>query len=96
MFRPRVFKRNTKTKTKNLKDTKGDWEFSAYQKKFIPNEEQNIKKELCPENSFNPKLIPEYINPNASKLISITMKPTYDHYGHLGDADLYITNRYLQ
>jgi hypothetical protein len=74
MFRPRVFKRNTKTKTKNLKDTKGDWEFSAYQKKFIPNEEQNIKKEMCPENSFNPKLIPEYINPNSSKEIIILQK----------------------
>ena len=35
-----------------------------------------------------------YINPNPNKLISITMKPTCDHYGHLGDADLYITNRY--
>jgi hypothetical protein len=74
MFRPRVFKRTTKTKTKNLIDTRGNWEFSEYQKKFIPNQEQNIKKELCPENSFNPKLIPEYINPNSSKEIIILQK----------------------
>lgn len=53
-------------KNKN-KDNRGNWEFSFFQKKIIPNEEQQIKESLRPENSFNPKNIPDYINPSVSK-----------------------------
>jgi len=49
------------------KDDKGFWEYSIFQKIVIPNEEQNIKSELKPENSFDPKKIYNYINPQPSR-----------------------------
>lgn len=48
-------------------DNKGNWEFSFFQKRIIPNEEQKIKTSMRPENSFNPALIHQYINPQPSK-----------------------------
>ena len=48
-------------------DNKGDWEFSFFQKKIIPNEEQKIKTSMRPENSFNPALIHDYINPQPKE-----------------------------
>ena len=49
------------------KDNKGFWQYSIYQKVVIENEEENIKMSLKPENSFNPKLINDYINPTISR-----------------------------
>ena len=49
------------------KDDKGFWEYSIFQKIIIPNEEQNIKMGLKPENSFDPKKINNYINPELSR-----------------------------
>jgi superfamily II DNA or RNA helicase len=49
------------------KDDKGFWEYSIFQKIIIPNEEQNIKVGLKPENSFDPKKINNYINPELSR-----------------------------
>jgi hypothetical protein len=49
------------------KDDKGFWEYSIFQKIIIPNEEQNIKMGLKPENSFDPKKINNYINPEMSR-----------------------------
>ncbi len=46
------------------KDNRGFWEYSIFQKVVIENEEENIKMSLKPENSFNPKLINDYINPS--------------------------------
>jgi len=65
-------KLNKKTNSKDNKvnkdkDTKGFWEYSIFQKKMIPNEEQNIKILLKPENTFNPLLIDSYINPKLSR-----------------------------
>jgi superfamily II RNA helicase len=48
-------------------DNRGFWEYSIFQKVVIPYEEQNIKMSLKPENSFNPSLIHQYINPTLSK-----------------------------
>lgn len=48
-------------------DNKGNWEFSFFQKKHDPNIESNIKLSLKPVNSFNPKHIHQYINPELSK-----------------------------
>jgi superfamily II RNA helicase len=48
-------------------DNRGFWEYSIFQKVVIQNEEQNIKMSLKPENSFNPKLIHQYINPELSR-----------------------------
>jgi 5'-deoxynucleotidase YfbR-like HD superfamily hydrolase len=53
--------------SKITKDNKGFWEYSIFQKIIVPNEEQNIKYNLQSENSFNPKLIHDYINPQLSK-----------------------------
>jgi len=50
-----------------IKDNRGFWEYSIFQKVIIPNEEQNIKISLKPENSFNPNKIHDYINPQCSK-----------------------------
>jgi hypothetical protein len=49
------------------KDNRGFWEYSIFQKIVIENEEENIKMSLKPENSFNPKLIDTYINPQMSR-----------------------------
>jgi len=54
-----------KNKSKN-KD-KGNWRFSFYQKKIIPNEEQNIKKSMEPENGFDPNRVKDYINPEKTR-----------------------------
>lgn len=51
----------------NKEDNKGNWEFSFFQKKHDPNIESNIKLSLKPVNSFNPKDIHQYINPEISK-----------------------------
>ena len=59
------------TKKKNLnkkiKDQKGNWEYSIFQKIIIPNEEEKIKISLAPSSVFNPKKIHEYINPQPSR-----------------------------
>ena len=57
-----------------IKDNKGFWEYSIFQKIIIPNEEQNIKISLKPENSFNPLLIHNYINPQLTKQETIFNK----------------------
>jgi hypothetical protein len=49
------------------KDDKGFWEYSIFQKIIIPNEEQNIKSGLKPENSLDLKKINQYINPVPSR-----------------------------
>lgn len=51
----------------NKVDNKGNWEFSFFQKKHDPTVESNIKLSLKPANSFNPKYIHQYINPEISK-----------------------------
>lgn len=48
-------------------DNKGNWEFSFFQKKYDPVLESNIKQSMKLNNSFNPKLVHQYINPNTSK-----------------------------
>ncbi len=48
-------------------DNRGFWEYSIFQKVIIPNEEQNIKTSLKPENSFNPSMVHQYIKPELSK-----------------------------
>jgi len=48
-------------------DNRGNWEFSFFQKKVVPNEEQAIKVGMRPENGFDPRLVHQYINPQQSK-----------------------------
>lgn len=50
-----------------IKDDKGFWEYSFFQKIIIPNEEQNIKAGLRLENGLNIKKIQHYINPVPNK-----------------------------
>ena len=80
--------------TPRNKDNKGNWEFSFYQKKLIPNEEQNIKKELCPENSFDPAKIHQYINPEKSKEEKIIEKKNSGN--KLDKAEEIIVANYLK
>jgi hypothetical protein len=35
-----------------------------------------------------------FINPDSSKLIKISIIPKHDSVGHIGDADLYVSNRF--
>lgn len=59
---------------KKKNDNKGNWEYSFFQKVTIPNEEQNIKFDLRPENSFDIKKIHQYLTPTLSKEEIIEIK----------------------
>jgi hypothetical protein len=59
--------KNITVNNKTIIDNKGNWEFSFFQKKFDPVQESNIKLSLKPSNSFNPKLVHQYINPDLPK-----------------------------
>ena len=48
------------------KDDKGFWEYSIFQKIKIPNEEQNIKSGLKPENCMDLKKIDQYLKPTLT------------------------------
>jgi len=78
----------------NKKDDKGFWEYSIFQKKIIPNEEQNIKMGLKPENSFDLKKISYYLNPSKTKeeLIEDQVK----NNKQLSGKDLIIYNKYIE
>lgn len=78
---------------KENKDNKGFWEYSIFQKKTIPNEEQNIKILLKPENSFNPNLIDTYINPTLSKAELILQK--FNNQIKLSKSEIIIYNKYI-
>jgi len=69
-------KSNLQNKKVDLQNEKGFWEYSIFQKITIPNEEQNIKFGLKPENSLDLNKIDDYINPKLSKeeLIDINFK----------------------
>jgi superfamily II RNA helicase len=75
-------------------DNRGNWEFSFFQKKFIPNEEQTIKIEMKPENSFDPKLIHQYINPQPSKEELIIIKKNQEI--QLNKSEQIIYDNYLK
>jgi DEAD/DEAH box helicase len=57
----------TKSNVTKFTDNRGNWEFSFFQKKVVPNEEQAIKVGMRPENGFDPRLVHQYINPQQSK-----------------------------
>lgn len=81
------------TLIKKNKDNKGFWEYSIFQKKIIPNEEQTIKILLKPENSFDPKQIENYINPTITKEEIIVNK--YTSGEKLSKAETIIYNKYI-
>ena len=60
-------KYNKKTSVKNPRNIRGNWEFSFYQKSVDLVTEANIKSKLKPSNSFDPKNVHSYINPQPSK-----------------------------
>jgi hypothetical protein len=53
--------------TKIVKDERGNWEVSFFQREQNPNQEAFLKVSMKPENGFNPKNIHDYISPQASK-----------------------------
>jgi hypothetical protein len=73
-------------------DNKGNWEYSFFQKVIIPNEEQNIKFDLRPENSFDIKKIHQYLNPTISKEELIENK--FNSLGKLSKSEMIIYNNY--
>jgi len=76
------------------KDDKGFWEYSIFQKIVIPNEEQNIKMGLKPENSLDLRKINNYINPQPSREEQISIN--YDNGKVLSSKDLIIYNKYIE
>lgn len=75
------------------KDTKGNWEYSIFQKVIIPNEEQNIKINLRPEDSFDPKRVHNYITPTLSK--EEQLEEIVNNKGLLNKSDKIIYDNYL-
>lgn len=88
------FKKRTNKFKKNTSNTRGDWEFSFFQKKIIENEEQTIKCGLRPENCFDPKKIPEYMNPQPSKEELIYKR--YLEKDKLNTKEIIILENYLK
>lgn len=82
-YRPR--KRESKKKPKRWTGTKGDWEAGLYQTIFIEGEEQRIKKKMCPNLSFDPRKIPEMINPVETDIEKIYKK--FDSGGKLNSKE---------
>ncbi len=78
----------------NTTDNRGNWEFSFFQKKFIPNEEQAIKTGMRPENSFDPKLIKQYIDPQPSKEEMLVIKKEQGHT--LNKSEKIIYDNYMK
>ena len=80
-----------KHKKKQIKDDKGFWEYSIFQKIIVPNEEQNIKNSLKPEYILDLKNIDKYINIQLSyedQLINNTKK--------LSSKEKIIYNKYIE
>ena len=75
------------------KDDKGFWEYSIFQKIHVPNEEQNIKTGLKPENCMDLKKIEEYLNPICSLEEQIIVN--YDSGNKLSKKDTIIYNLYI-
>lgn len=76
----------------NKVNSKGDWEFSFFQKKYDPNEEAIIKLSMKPENGFNPKNVHNYINPDIPEE-KILIKKEQGH--KLSTRENIILNNYL-
>lgn len=75
------------------KDDKGFWEYSIFQKIIIPNEEQNIKAGLKPENCMDLKKIDQYLNPKLSLEENIVIN--YNNGLKLSKKDTIIYNSYI-
>jgi len=76
------------------KDDKGFWEYSIFQKKIIPNEEQNIKMGLKPDNCFDLKKINQYLNPQKSR--EELIEEEYKNGKKLSNKDLIICNKFIE
>ncbi len=75
------------------KDDKGFWEYSIFQKIIIPNEEQNIKAGLKPENCMDIKKIDHYLNPKVSLEEQLVIN--YNSGIKLSKKDMIIYNLYV-
>jgi hypothetical protein len=76
------------------KDEKGFWEYSIFQKIIIPNEEQNIKSLLKPENTFDLKKLDYYTESKISKEEQLVLN--YNIGLKLSNKDMIIYNSYLE
>jgi hypothetical protein len=94
----KFIKNNTKYNTNKNNTTKktnekGDWEYTFFQKKYIPNEEENIKVKLRPENVFDPTIIHSYINPQPKKEDILHQRKINGE--HLNKSEVIILTNYL-
>ena len=75
------------------KDNKGFWEYSIFQKITVPNEEQNIKAGLKPDNCMDLKKIDYYLNPKSTLEEQIVIN--YNNGLKLSKKDTIIYNSYI-
>lgn len=75
------------------KDDKGFWEYSIFQKIIVPNEEQNIKSGLKPENCMDLKKINQYLNPQPTLEEQLIIN--YNNNIKLSKKELIIYNSYI-
>jgi hypothetical protein len=85
---------NKMEKIAGRKDEKGFWEYSIFQKIIIPNEEQNIKYGLKPDNGLDLNKIEDYINPKLSREEQIYIN--FKNGKILSSIELIIYNNYIQ
>ena len=81
-----------KNKIEIIKDNKGNWEFSFFQKNTDLVLESNIKQSLKPDNKFNPKYIHNYIDNKISKEEELLIKK--NNGIKLKNSELIIINNY--
>jgi hypothetical protein len=75
------------------KDDKGFWEYSIFQKIIVPNEEQNIKAGLKPDNCMDLKKINQYLNPKPSMEEQLVIE--FNNGNKLSKKDTIIYNSYI-
>ena len=75
------------------KDDKGFWEYSIFQKIIVPNEEQNIKTGLKPDNCMDLKKIDQYLNYQPSMEEQIVIN--FNNGLKLSKKEIIIYNSYM-
>ena len=75
------------------KNDKGFWEYSIFQKIIVPNEEQNIKSGIKPDNCMDLKKIDYYLNPKLSLEEQIILN--FNNGIKLSKKDTIIYNSYI-
>ncbi len=88
-------RKREKKRPKKFVDTKGDWEAGFYQTLFIKDEEQRIKKGLCPRGCFDANKINDMRFPKETHIDKILKKVNSSENIKLNSIELTRYNAYL-